>query len=634
MRGRRAISRLLLGVLLSATFAALPLRPVPASALGAATLDPLLQQALATAGSLDSLTVIAVADRQPTALDLLAVRATGAKAMPYQRLPMIALSATPAQLTALVTVPHLRSLWLSHPLEAALHESVSLIQADKVWAAPIGVTGRGVGVAVLDSGIDGTHPDIHFPEHTKQNVKILGDQHVFADQTFTVENVPDTDTTTGHGTHIAGIVAGDGTASSGYYKGVAPGADLIGVGSADGLDMLTALAGYDWVLQHKDTYHIRVINNSWADDTITYDPNDPLNQASLVAHDAGITVVFAAGNDSHTGANVFNRYAWPSWVISTGGGDKLGQLGDYSSGGDAIHHPTVISPGSFIASARALTGVVTDANSTPLDLTDPNAPRVVPAQWTQYYTVALGTSMAAPHLAGTVALMLEANPALTPDQIAQLIASSATPMPTCSVANCGAGYLNALAAVQAAMAARNHAPVAALAASPNSGAAPLNVTLSAAGTTDQDGDAIASYRWDFEGDGVVDATTSAPSIVHSYGAGVYEPSVIAVDARGLASAPASTEVRSAFPPNASASVPDHGKSGFAVTFNASASSDPAGSALLYTFDFGDGTSITTTSSSMTHTYVVAHPTLFTWTVSVTNAAGVSDAASGTIKITP
>ena len=193
-------------------------------------------------------------------------------------------------------------------------------------------------------------------------MKILGDQHVFADQTFAVEKVIDTDTTTGHGTHIAGIVAGDGTASGGYYKGVAPGADLIGVGSADGLDMLTALAGYDWILQHKDAYHIRVINNSWADGTITYDPNDPLNQASRAAHDAGITVVFAAGNDGHTGANVFNRYAWPSWVISTGGGTKTGVLDSYSSGGDATHHPTVVAPGSFIASARAVTGVVTDAN--------------------------------------------------------------------------------------------------------------------------------------------------------------------------------------------------------------------------------------------------------------------------------
>src|SRR5690349_4840026 len=112
MRGRRAIGRLLAGVLLSTAFAVLPLRAVPASALGAASLDPLLQQALSTAGSLDSLTLVAVADRQPTALDLLALRATGAKAMPYQRLPMIALSATPSQIAALATLPHVRSLWL------------------------------------------------------------------------------------------------------------------------------------------------------------------------------------------------------------------------------------------------------------------------------------------------------------------------------------------------------------------------------------------------------------------------------------------------------------------------------------------------------------------------------------------
>jgi serine protease AprX len=537
-------------------------------------------------------------------------------------------------LASLALLPHLRSLWLNHSLESALHESVALIQADQVWAPPIGVTGRGVGVAVLDSGIDGTHPDIHFPEHTKQNVKLLGDQHVLADQTFTVENVADTDTTTGHGTHVAGIIAGDGTASGGYYEGVAPGADLIGVGAADGLDMLTALAGYDWILKNNDTYHIRVVNNSWADGTITYDPNDPLNQASLAAHNAGITVVFAAGNDGHTGANVLNRYAWPSWVISAGGGTKTGELGDYSSGGDSTHHPTLVAPGSFIASARALTGVVTDANSTPFDLTDPNAPRVVPAQWTPYYTVALGTSMAAPHLAGTVALMLEANPALTPDQVAQIVASTATPMPGCPVANCGSGYLNALAAVQASLAAVNHAPVAALSASPASGAAPLDTTLSAAGTTDPDGDAIASYRWDYDGDGVVDATTSNSFTTHQYGPGAYHPTVVAVDARGLASAPVSVEVRSADPPHAAASAPKHASSGASVTVDASASTDPTGSTLTYHFEFGDGTSTTTTSATATHLYAVARPSVFVWSVTVTNSAGVADADSGTIKITP
>lgn len=623
---------MLVTLLLAAVAVALPLRPAAATGT-TATLDPLLQDVL-RAGTSDPLTVVAVFDRQPTALDLLAARATGATVVPYGRLPMAAVRASISQIGALTSLVHVRSLWLNHSLDAALHESVPLIQADKVWAPPIGVTGRGVGVAVLDSGIDGTHPDIHFPEHTKQNVKILGDQHVFADQTFAVENVIDTDTTTGHGTHVAGIVAGDGTASGGYYKGVAPGADLIGVGSADGLDMLTALAGYDWILQHEDAYHIRVVNNSWADDTVTYDPNDPLNQASKAAHDAGITVVFAAGNDGHTGDNVFNRYAWPSWVISTGGGTKTGALDSYSSGGDDTHHPTVVSPGSFIASARALTGVVTDANSTPLDLTDPNNPRVVPAEWTTYYTVALGTSMAAPHLAGTVALMLEANPSLTPDQVAQLVAASATPMPGCSVADCGAGYLNALGAVEAALAVRNHPPVAELTVTPSSGAAPLTVTLDATGTTDPDGDAIASYQWDFDGDGATDSTTAAPSVTHVYGQGVFHPSVTAIDARGLASAGVSAEVRSADPPFASASVPRKAKSGQAVTFDASASTDPAGLALTYEFEFGDGTSVTTTDSSVTHAYTAARSALFAWSVTVTNSAGVSDAETGTIKITP
>ena len=632
MRRSRTVSRWLVAVFLAAVVVAVPLRP--ATALGTATVDPLLQQALAASGSGDVLTVIAVFDRQPTAVDLMVTRATGAQAVPYSRLPMVAVQATPGQLAAIAGLSHVRSLWLSHPLDAALHESVSLIQADKVWAAPIGVTGRGVGVAVLDSGIDGTHPDLHYPEHTKQNVKILGDQHVFADQTFAVENVADTDTTTGHGTHVAGIVAGDGTASGGYYKGVAPGADLIGVGSADGLDMLTALAGYDWILAHKDALHIRVINNSWADDTITYDPNDPLNQASKAAHDAGITVVFAAGNDGHTGANVFNRYAWAPWVISTGGGTKTGQIDSYSSGGDATHHPTLVSPGSYIASARALTGVATDANSTPLDLTDPNNPRIVPVQWTQYYTVALGTSMAAPHLAGAVALMLEANPSLTPDQVADLVASSATPIAGCAVADCGAGYLNALAAVQAAIAARNHPPVAVLSATPSSGAAPLNVTLSAAGTTDPDGDAIAAYEWDFGGDGAIDATTTAPTITYAYGAGVFHPTLTAVDARGLASAPVSVEVRAADPPHATATAPSKSKSGNPVTFDASGSSDPAGLALTYQYSFGDGTSVTTTASSATHAYVVGRSSLFAWSVTVTNTAGVSDTTTGTIKITP
>ena len=624
--------RVLAVVVLVAGLCAVPLRPT--EALGSATLDPLLQQALATALPTDSLTAAAVLSRVATSTDLALLRATGAGVVPYSRLPMAAVQGTPAQITALAATSGVSSLWLNHSLELALHESVPLIQADQVWAPPLGVTGAGVGVAVLDSGIDGNHPDVHYPEHTKQNVKLLGDQHVLSDVTVAVENVPDTDTTTGHGTHIAGIIAGDGTASGGYYKGVAPGADLIGVGAADGLDMLTALAGYDWILAHREALHIKVVNNSWADGKIAYDPNDPLNRASLAAHDAGITVVFAAGNDGQTGSNVFNRYAWPPWVMSAGGGDKLGQLGSYSSGGDATYHPTVVAPGSFIASARAVTGVVTDLNSTPLDLTDPSNPRVVPVEWTPYYTVALGTSMAAPHLAGVVALMLEANPALTPDQVKALVAQTATPMPGCPAANCGAGYVNALAAVQAAMAGRNQPPVASLTVSPSAGAAPLAVALDASASYDPDG-VIAAYRWDFDGDGAVDAETTGPTAAHTYATGVYHPTVIAVDAAGLASSPASgAEVRSADPPHAAATAPKKAKSGVPVVIDASASWDPAGGALTYRFEFGDGSALTTSSPSASHAYAAARSALFAWRVTVTNGAGVSDAVNGAVKITP
>jgi serine protease AprX len=282
--------------------------------LTGATLDPVLRSVLATAAPTAEVEVAVVLEGVPTGAILDLLRSTGAAAVPLRRLPMAIVRGTPAQLRAVALLAPVESLWGNHDLELVLHESVPQIQADAVWAPPLGYTGEGVAVAVLDSGIDGNHPDLAFGTKTVQNVKVLGYQK-YVEPTLVVEDLVNTDTTTGHGTHVAGIVAGSGAASDGYYTGVAPGADLVGVGSADGTDMLTALAGYDWILDNRARYGIRVINNSWADGTIAYDPHDPLNVASKAAHDAGITVVFAAGNDGQASGNVLNRYAWPEWVV-------------------------------------------------------------------------------------------------------------------------------------------------------------------------------------------------------------------------------------------------------------------------------------------------------------------------------
>jgi serine protease AprX len=620
-------------------------RTNPAHAGTAAGLDPLLSQALTTAAPTQPLTVIAELSGPPSALTLAAVRTLGAAVVPFRSLPMMAVLGTPSQILAVAGLAGVTSLWLNHPVELALHESVHQIGADQVHAAPYNITGAGVGVAILDSGIDGNHPDLAYPQHTIQNVKILGETRLFTSPTpptLAVENVIDTDTTAGHGTHVAGIVAGDGTASSGYYVGVAPGANLIGVGSGDAEDMLTTLAGYDWILQNRSKYNIRVINASWADDTDPYSANDPLNQASLAAYNAGITVVVAAGNDGPGTSNVntspagYNIYAWPSWVVGVAAEDKTGAWANYSSVGDSVHHPDITAPGSYIASARAITGVVTDTNSTPFDLTDPSNPRVVSGANNVYYTVALGTSMATPHVTGTVALMLQANPTLSPAQIKADLLASAKPMAGCPVTACGAGGLDALGGVRLALAQVAQPPVAALTATPTSGAAPLHVTLDASASYNPSGGQVASYEWDFEGSGSVDLVTSAPTATHDYEPGTYHPTVVAVDADGLSSSPAAGPViSSANPPHAQASVPSRGRSGQAVAFDASGSTQPAPGAIAsYQFTFGDGTSVTSSTPVVSHTYTAAHPTLFGWSLVVTNNAGVTDGVGGTIKVTP
>ena len=464
-----------------------------------------------------------------------------------------------------------------------------------------------------------------------QNVKIIGDTYhtqALNEAVVTRENVQNTDTSSGHGTHVAAIAAGTGAASGGYYTGVAPGADLIGLGAGDGSSMLTNIVAMDWIVKNRAQYHIRVMNASWGT-AGAYDPNDPISIGVEKVHAAGIVVVMGSGND---GAGQLNKYARTPSVISVGGTTKLGQLDrSYSSTGDASNNVTIVAPGSWIASARSSTGFYTDTNSTPFDLTDPSNPRVVQPALTPYYTVATGTSMAAPHVSGVVALMLEAAPGLTPDQVKSALMASATPIPGCPATDCGAGLVNAVAAVRQARQLADAPPLAGLVAAPLSGSSPLPVTLDASSSSDADG-TITSYRWDFDGDGAVDQTSTGAVVTHTYSTGRWSARVTAVDNAGVASAPAGVVVDVDTPPVAVASTPAKAKSGALSTFDGSASHDSDGSVAGWAWDFGDGSA--GTGSVAGHAYMADRARLFTWRLTVTDNLGRANSTSGSIKVTP
>lgn len=402
-------------------------------------IDPLLTQQLARVAPDASLQAILTFDHKPTATDVAAARGLGLLVHEFSVLPMLAVQGTPAQVRAALSLPGLVSAYYNKQLRYLLHESVPLIGADRVWRE-LGYTGKGVGVAVIDSGIDATHPDLTFGPVTVQNVKIVG-PNFFSGDAVILENLPNSDTTSGHGTHVAGTIAGRGTASGGYYTGVAPGAHLIGVGAGDALFILFALQGFDYVLAHAAEYNIKVISNSWGSSG-AFSPGDPVNVASKLAHDRGITVVFAAGNEG-PGENTLNPYSVAPWVIGVAAGNKDGQtLADFSSRGipgDALYHPTITAPGVNIVSTRGLNtvlpvlGVTDDASINPA--------------WIPYYTTMSGTSMATPHVSGVLALMLEANPRLGPDILKDLLIKTATPMPGYQEFEVGAGYVNAYQAV-------------------------------------------------------------------------------------------------------------------------------------------------------------------------------------------
>ncbi len=366
---------------------------------------------------------------------------------PLKELPMAGAILTSAQVQTVAGWDGVESIYFNAPLKYFNYEAGEITGGHVVHDS-LRLKGNGRTVAVIDSGIDGNHPDLQFGSKTIQNVKIASDLGL-AGAGVTLENVPNTDTSSGHGTHVAGTVAGTGAASAGdarrpnYYAGIAPEANLIGLGVGEGLNILFALEAFDYALANQQRYSIDVITNSWGSASGPYDPNNPINQASFEAYKRGMVVAFAAGNDG-PGDDTLNPYAVVPWVINVGSGTKAGALSDFSSAGvpgDFYKHIDVVAPGSGICSTRAL--------GTAVGALGPVVNATYPAYTARYHCIS-GTSMATPFVAGTVTLLLEANPELSPDQIETILMQSATPMPTYAYHQVGGGYINVLAAVDLA----------------------------------------------------------------------------------------------------------------------------------------------------------------------------------------
>lgn len=291
--------------------------------------------------------------------------------------------------------------------------------------------GRGVGVAIVDSGIDGTHPDLM--NRIGKNYKVVCTTpflvNTQTEQCFgpvVAQELPMTDNTGGHGTHVAGIVAGDGTASSGTYKGVAPGATLYGYGAGEAIAVLTAAEAFQHILTHYNSFspRIRVVSNSWGDPGGTaYDPNSVLSKLTKDLVAKGVTVTYAAGNDGGNGnADATSSTAKDPTpgVITVANyddantGTRSGQLASTSSrgrNGSPETYPDISAPGSLITS--------TCNAALPVCATGPTIP------WAPFYSTISGTSMATPHISGVAALMYQANPNLTPAQVEDVIQDTA-----------------------------------------------------------------------------------------------------------------------------------------------------------------------------------------------------------------
>lgn len=315
-------------------------------------------------------------------------------------------------------------IWLDGEVSAIMDVATPSIHAPELWQNSY--TGKGVGIAVVDTGVY-RHPDFTEPEN-----------RIVAFKDF-VKNRSTAYDDNGHGTHCAGIAVGNGISSKGKYKGIAYDANIIGVkvltkqGSGS---LSTVIEGIQWCVENKDTYNIRIISLSLGAPTQTDPSQDPMCITVSKAWSEGIVVCVAAGNEGPEQGTIGSPAIDPD-IITVGALDDRGTIdrdddviAGFSSRGPTISgeiKPDLVTPGVDIISLRS-----------PNSYMDKYSSERRVGKW--YFSLS-GTSMATPICAGAVALMLEANPLLTPEQVKQYLMEGVDDLGYPSTVQ-GAGYVH------------------------------------------------------------------------------------------------------------------------------------------------------------------------------------------------
>lgn len=307
------------------------------------------------------------------------------------------------------------------------------------------IDGSGVGIAIIDTGIDATHPDLRWAGLGEDDPKVIRNFHLVGGIAYNGDGqatpphqyaeAPHTDSA-GHGTHVAGIAAGTGAASGGRYRGVAPGAKVYGFAPGRAYPFLSfdVIAAFQWIYDHghEQDPPIRVVNGSFGSAGAPSPDSVESKLVEALVRDRGVTVVWAAMNGGGDGTtdntNFSGKTPTPGVIMVANATDedsaaRRGQLSESSSRGladDPLTWPDVSAPGVLIT-----------APCSPGEWMCALGPTTAQPQ---HYAYASGTSMAAPHVSGIAALLYQAKPDITPAEIEYLLEATARKV------DFGAGY--------------------------------------------------------------------------------------------------------------------------------------------------------------------------------------------------